>query len=167
MFSVRLCLALIQVQKDVSEVNDESSRRGFSYNVNLFSICALMLSFFPRVRKFSHIPSCNYPVFAPPVWLYHLLMPQFTSSFVYNPPLSPLKWHQPSHPRCPLKKYEIQSSCGVSTQPWTVIMTSLLCSSRAKCVAQAFHCIIPNASLSLATEVIWESPTGQLQCKWG
>lgn len=100
--SVRLCLALIQVQKEVSEVNEESSRGWFSHDANLFTICTLVhcSSFshvrkfshilscnYTHVRKFSHIPSCNYPVFALAIWVYHLLHTYASvhSSFISPP----------------------------------------------------------------------------------
>lgn len=54
--SVSLCIALIQVQKDVCEVNDDISRWGWAYNTNLFSICTLngLISFFSCQDVFSH-----------------------------------------------------------------------------------------------------------------
>lgn len=149
------------------KVKDEDSHIALIYFP--YALKCTDLLFFPCGEIFSHpimqlSSLCTLRLGISPAT--HLCL----GSLVFHTPpayRSPLEWHQTSHPRCPLKKYEIQSSCGVSTQPWTVIMTSLLCCRRAKYVAQAFLCTIPNVRLSLAAVVIWESPTGQLQCKWG
>lgn len=76
--------ALIQVQKDVSEVNDESSREGFSYNTDLSSICTLLP--FLHVRKFFSHPIMQLSSLCTP----HVGISPITHLWLHSSFISPL-----------------------------------------------------------------------------
>lgn len=143
LFPFRLCPA--RVQKDVSQVNDESSREErSSYYTDLFSIWTLMhcSAFFPCR---GHIPPCSYhTAVALPVWVHHLRhdsMPHFTRlSYPTTSLLScpdDVRHHPPSPPvssreiwnTVQLWRFNTALSCVAVTSP-------ALTGARAKYVAQ-------------------------------
>lgn len=117
---------------------------------------------FPQVRKFSRIPSCNYPVFALPIWVYHLLHTYalfHLSPFLFS---NDIRHHSPIVLLRNMKYYPVEVfQHNLELWSWLHYCAAAEPNMLHKCsIALHLNTLLPVAA-------IWESPTGGFACKWG